>query len=547
MAGGARRGAGRATPPCCCRAARFRGGRLGGQARACSSAGWPRCRRCRRGCWPFLGFSRAYLADTEKGSRRAWSRRWRWRSGPVCRPPSAEAYLRRGRAAIRSAEPAGRRGGLCPGGRRSGGRGSGWPARPGVALLALGRETGCSGWASGTTRSGAVAQAWQLETDRRRGARGPAGPLPARRGSGAGSAPPSMNLAAVELLTGSSAGPRHRLPLLVLRAGLEMWRSTPPTSRSATSRRASTWSSWRRWDIWLVAPLLWHGTRGWAEDPATRAAAPVGRADPAAAGALRRAGAPQRRHGGPRSGRWFATYAAMCARRDGQGPRAGPTRRLGRRVCAGCWSRRDQPYPRRVRPAAGGPKALCSPSAPGRRRRPRSCWPRRARRARGLGAVPFARGDHRPGPPRPGPARTRRTPTTSTSRCRGGAPSPPWNALTARELEVLTELASGLTNRQIRPAGCSSAEKTVGVHVQPDLRQDRWCTGPGAGPGARCCTGGAAVRRRVRRRLTPPRNSSRSWRRGPGPGRPDSCRTGMPVRPCELPRSRAGCRRTART
>ena len=399
-----------------------------------------------------LGFSRAYLADTEKGSSalvealavaertgvptaigEAYLRRAELLSGPLNQLVDGVACAREGAARV---------------------AGLGLARTAGVALLALA--------ANGLFRLGqwddaerAVAQAWQLEPTGGEALEVRLARCRLDVGRGRfGSA--EHDLAAVELLTASSAGPRHQLPLLVLRAGLEMWRSRPDLAVGYVEEGLDL-VELETVDIWLVAPLLWHGTRAWAET--VRLGLP-----PLSAEQTRRlrghCAELVRRSAGtvPAVREVVATYAAMCA---------AETARAEGRSDPEAWAQvaqlleqRDQPYPaayarlrraealfaERARSAAGTEELL-----------------RAERTARGLGAVPLlaeitdlarrarvqldppaADDEHIPSP-------------------RRGAQSA-LDALTARELEVLTELASGLTNRQI--AGrLFISEKTVGVHV----------------------------------------------------------------------------------
>ncbi|HWN31145.1 MAG TPA: AAA family ATPase [Pseudonocardia sp.] len=399
-----------------------------------------------------LGFSRAYLADTEKGSSalvealavaertgaptaigEAYLRRAELLSGPLNQLVDGVACAREGAARV---------------------AGLGLSRTAGVALLALA--------ANGLFRLGrwdeaerAVAQAWQLE---------PTGGealevrlARCRLDVGRGRFDSAEHdLAAVELLTASSVGPRHRLPLLILRAGLEMWRARPDLAVGHVEEGLGL-VELETVDIWLVAPLLWHGTRAWAE--INRLGLP-----PLSAEQTRRlrghCAELVRRSAGtvPAVRDVITTYAAMCtaetARAEGRSDPAiwAQVRQL--------LDQRDQPYP----------------AAYARLRRAEALFAERARSsaateelvlaertARALGAAPFlaeitdlARR-----------ARVQLDPPDSADE---DIPSPrrgtesALDALTARELEVLTELSSGLTNRQI--AGrLFISEKTVGVHV----------------------------------------------------------------------------------
>jgi DNA-binding CsgD family transcriptional regulator len=264
------------------------------------------------------------------------------------------------------------------------------------------------------------------------------------------------DLEAVELLTGSSVGPRHRIPLLILRAGLEMWRARPDLAVRHVEEGLGL-VELGEVDIWLVAPLLWHGTRAWAETTrlglAPLSADQVRRLRGHCADMVRRSARTV-----PAVREVIATFAAMCdaemARAEG---RSDPE--IWARV-AELWEQRQQPYPAayarlwraeallagRARSAAATQELVLA-----------------ERTARSLDAAPFL---------------TEITDLARRARVRldtpdsDGEPLPSprtaadsaLDALTTREREVLAELASGLTNREI--AGrLFISEKTVGVHV----------------------------------------------------------------------------------
>jgi DNA-binding CsgD family transcriptional regulator/tetratricopeptide (TPR) repeat protein len=399
-----------------------------------------------------LGFSLAYLADTEKGSSalvealgvaertgaptaigEAYLRRAELLSGPLNQLVEGVACAREG--ARRVVE-------------------LGLSRTAGVALLALA--------ANGLFRLGrwdeaerAVAQAWELE---------PTGGealevrlarcrLDVARGRFASA---EHDLEAVELLTGSSAGPRHLIPLLVLRAGLEMWRARPDLAVGHVEE-GLTLVEMGATDVWLVAPLLWHGTRARAET--IRLGLP-----PLSAEQTRRlrghCADMVRRSAGtvPAVRDVVATFAVMCTAETSRAEgRSDPA--LWAQV-AELWEQRQQPYP-----AAYGRLRRAEALLAGRSRSAAATGElvHAARTARALDAVPFlaeitdlakrariqldtpdSDDEHIPSP-------------------RAGSESA-LDALTARELEVLVELASGLTNRQIA-SRLFISEKTVGVHV----------------------------------------------------------------------------------
>ncbi|MDQ6614564.1 MAG: LuxR C-terminal-related transcriptional regulator, partial [Actinomycetota bacterium] len=72
------------------------------------------------------------------------------------------------------------------------------------------------------------------------------------------------DLTAIETLTAGHLGPRYEAPLLTLRAGIDLWLGRPENARDAITRGiiASVNGSD---DVWLLAPLIWHGLRVEAE------------------------------------------------------------------------------------------------------------------------------------------------------------------------------------------------------------------------------------------------------------------------------------------
>lgn len=265
------------------------------------------------------------------------------------------------------------------------------------------------------------------------------------------------DMEAVDVLAGSTVGPRYRLPLLTLRAGLEMWRARPDVAVEHISAGLDL-VDYGDDDIWLVAPLLWHGVRAWAET--TR----LGLAPPATEvrRRLRQHLAELARRGAdavPAVRDVVATYSKMCAAEEGRAEgRSDPSAWA---TVAELWEQRQQPYPEayarlRLAEALLNRRARSAAAAAELRLAERT--------ARQLGAAPFlaeitdlaGRARIRLGEtPKPAPVVLARPRTAAN----GGL-----EALTARELEVLSEIASGRTNREI--AGrLFISEKTVGVHV----------------------------------------------------------------------------------
>ncbi len=72
------------------------------------------------------------------------------------------------------------------------------------------------------------------------------------------------DLAAVETLSTGGLGPRYEAPLLTLRAALDLWLGRPERAREAISRGIIASISGSD-DVWLLAPLIWHGLRAEAD------------------------------------------------------------------------------------------------------------------------------------------------------------------------------------------------------------------------------------------------------------------------------------------
>ena len=71
------------------------------------------------------------------------------------------------------------------------------------------------------------------------------------------------DMGAVELLS-ATAGERRQVPLVTLRSGLQMWRGRPQDAREAVAVGLDL-AARHPEDVFLVAPLLWHGLRAEAE------------------------------------------------------------------------------------------------------------------------------------------------------------------------------------------------------------------------------------------------------------------------------------------
>lgn len=266
----------------------------------------------------------------------------------------------------------------------------------------------------------------------------------------------SDDLEAVELLTSSAEGPRHRLPLLILRAGLEMWRHRPADALRHVEAGLSLVETGAD-DIWSIAPLLWHGARACAEITRLGAEAPSARRVHRLVEHCDRL-ARREAETVPAVAAVVRTFAAMSnaelARADDR-PDAAVWQGVSR-----MWDGHEQPYPAayaRLRHA----EALLA-------ERPRSSVASEQLRqaegtARRLGAAPLlaeildlATRARISVPPAMSPP----TPVPAQRACAESV----LDALTVRELEVLVELAAGRTNREIARRLFIS-EKTVGVHV----------------------------------------------------------------------------------
>ena len=260
----------------------------------------------------------------------------------------------------------------------------------------------------------------------------------------------AADLEAVELLARSTAGPRHRIPLLVLFAALELWRRRPEHALRHVEDGLTVAEAGAD-DIWSIAPLVWHGTWAWADLVAARTPPSQAQADRL------------RQH---------------CAELDRRGPSTVPAVRRRSRRSASCAPPRWPGPSRPPIPTRGNAPSTpwTSTSTPTRPPTPGCGRPRRCSSA--ARAAPTRRTCC--GTPRTSPAHLGARPLLEDIAALAGRaritldipaqPPPPATApgvldgLTARELEVLHELANGLTNREIGERLFIS-EKTVGVHV----------------------------------------------------------------------------------
>jgi DNA-binding CsgD family transcriptional regulator len=261
------------------------------------------------------------------------------------------------------------------------------------------------------------------------------------------------DLEAVDVLSAATAGPRYRLPLLTLQAGLAMWRDRPDLALDHVAAGLDVVEQGSD-DVWLVAPLVWHGARARAE--LTRLG--MRRADDGIDARLRRHTdelARSATSAAPAVRDVVLGFVEMCAAEDGRAAQRSDPQAWGR--VAEIWRARGQPYPAayaQLRRAEALLAARAQSAAAAQALR--EAW----QVARGMGATPFLAEivdlAER--------ARVRLDAPEAADPPAPAAPDDELAALTARELEVLTELAGGHTNREIAQRLFIS-EKTVGVHV----------------------------------------------------------------------------------
>jgi DNA-binding CsgD family transcriptional regulator/tetratricopeptide (TPR) repeat protein len=271
------------------------------------------------------------------------------------------------------------------------------------------------------------------------------------------------DLDALETLCSTTAGPRFRIPVMTLQAGLAMWQRQPTLARQHVARALEETPEDEQ-DGWLLAPLVWHGFR--AEAEAVETAGP--RADAADRDQLARlqewmtrladhaeTAAPQVRavvHG----------YARLCEAESTRVERVSDPSAWARAATA--WEENLHPYPaayarfrqaealfaRRTR-AVGAPQLLISAYHVARTLGADTLAAEMAALAQRAGVdLGSARSGTTTSPPAP--------PETAPT-----GPDP-LGALTDRERAVLDGLAQGHSNRQIARALFIS-DKTVSVHV----------------------------------------------------------------------------------
>jgi DNA-binding CsgD family transcriptional regulator len=287
------------------------------------------------------------------------------------------------------------------------------------------------------------------------------------------------DMRAVELLS-ATAGERRQVPLMTLRSGMQIWRGRPREARAVVAVGLELVAKHPE-DVFLVAPLLWHGLRAEAE------AAALGDRDPAAVARLVELLRDLERRVPtivPALRRTVVAYTRMC--RAELGRVQGASDPQAWRDVAERWSALLNPYPAAYAQLRRADALLAEARRPSAE--VTACLRAAAMTAHGMGATPFlaeleavaARAGLRLGELVEG---TGDVVTEAPFR------APELSALTPREHEVLAAVAEGLTNRQVGRR-LEMKERTVAVHVSNVLRKTN----------TRSRTQAAALLQRVRAR-----------------------------------------------
>ncbi len=287
------------------------------------------------------------------------------------------------------------------------------------------------------------------------------------------------DMRAVELLS-ATAGERRQVPLVTLRSGLQMFRGRPAEARAAVATGLAVIARHPE-DVFLAAPLIWHGLRAESQ------AATLGDRDPdAVARLVEHLRDLERRVPSvvPALRRTVVAYARMC--RAELGRVQGASDPEAWRDVAERWSALLNPYPAAYAQLRRA-EALLHEA-----RRPSSevtaCLRAAADTARGMGATPFL-ADVEAIAARGGITLVDLVEGTGDVVTEGQSRAPELSALTPREHQVLQAVAEGLTNRQVGRR-LDMKERTVAVHVSNVLRKTN----------TRSRTQAAALLQRVRAR-----------------------------------------------
>ncbi len=260
----------------------------------------------------------------------------------------------------------------------------------------------------------------------------------------------------------SAVAPRYQAPLLTLAAGLALWEGRTDDARESVARALQLVAGSD--DVWLVAPVLWHGLRA-DGDRADRARAVGDRtaAKEAAESAqtlVERAAALQQ-GAAPAVRPVVAAYEALCQAEASRATGANDPEAWG--DAADRWAALDQPYPSAYARFREAEAVLA-----GQARSTRAATALRSAHdvAVRLGAEPFRREvealARRARLTLPVPSSDE--PLSEDERVEASRSSGPLDALTPRELDVFQLMAEGRTNREIA-AGLFISEKTASVHV----------------------------------------------------------------------------------
>jgi len=273
----------------------------------------------------------------------------------------------------------------------------------------------------------------------------------------------------VEAISSGGIGPRYQAPLLTLRAGAEMWLGRPERARQAISEGLATVGNSD--DIWLLAPMLWHGLRAEADlaerARAHRSPADVEEATTIAAGLLAQVHrlAEQSAGAAPSIRQMVTGYVHLC---DAEASRvAGESSPGAWAEGAELWHQLDHPYPAAYAEWREAEALLAQ--------RARSTRATEALRAAHRVAVQLGAGPFRDALEELA-GRARIALTTGgepegTDVPDGGAPLlRAFPTLSARECEVLELLAQGLSNREIGERLFISGG-TVSVHLSHIFRK----------------------------------------------------------------------------